>query len=167
MIEIDIPSTLLVRAKVNVWNLKKAVYEPVWCMGYLAPLGISHWGAHFGFMTKAKGNCIYLAGDEFAYNTKSYDDSQIVDGTIGRYTGLKDKNNKKIFEGDIVKTKYGRLCIMVWFQSPVHCGWDFDPILTAENCRLKPPTPYDLFYSVNLEVVGNIHDNPELLEKET
>ena len=80
--------------------------------------------------------------------------------TVGQYTGLTDKNGKKIFEGDIVKTKTGRLCEVYWFNSPKLSGWDLNPLEFEHNA----PSGYDLFLSENLEVIGNIHDNPELLE---
>lgn len=92
-----------------------------------------------------------------------YDSTEVIPNTIGQLTGLYDKNGKKIFEGDIVKTKYGRLCIVVWFASPVHNGWDLESIRTFENCMIEYPSPFDLYCKDNLEVVGNIHDNPELL----
>ena len=79
---------------------------------------------------------------------------------IEQYTGLTDKNGKKIFDGDIVKTKNGRLCEVYWFKSPNMCGWDLKPI----ECDSPAPDKCDLFSSQNLEVVGNIHDNPELLK---
>ena len=90
----------------------------------------------------------------------------IVDSkTVGQFTGLIDKNGNKIFEGDIVKTKYGRLCIVVWFSSQVHNGWDLETIRTVGNCAYtKYPDAVDLYKKENLEVIGNIHDNPELLE---
>lgn len=89
----------------------------------------------------------------------------IYPGTLGRFTGMHDKNGKKIFEDDVVKTKYGRLCVVVWFSSRAHCGWDLKPVDTVDNIvHRKPPTEYDLWEDKNLEVVGNIHDNPEFAE---
>lgn len=116
--------------------------------------------------------CILEPEDESnAYDYPYLDpDLGIIDGqatpvdpkTVGQFTGLFDKNDKKIFEGDIVKTKYGRLCVVKWFSSQVHNGWDLKAVTTVENCvHTKPPTVFDLYKKDNLEVVGNIHDNPE------
>ena len=93
------------------------------------------------------------------------DDYEVDEYTVGQYTGMVDKNGTKIFEGDIVKTKYGRLCIVVWFASPQHNGWDLTPVDTIGNIRhTKCPDSYDLYKRDNLEVIGNIHDNPELMK---
>lgn len=94
------------------------------------------------------------------YTRITYD---IIPETMGQYTGLTDKNGTKIFEGDIVRTKYGRLCIVVWFSSPVCNGWDLEPIMTNTNLIHPAPTQVDIYRKDNLEVVGNIHDNSELL----
>lgn len=84
--------------------------------------------------------------------------------SIGQFTGLYDKNGNKIFEGDAVKTKFGRLCIVEWFSTRVYCGWDLKPVDTFDNIRhTEPPTEYDMWEDKNLEVVGNIHDNPEFV----
>lgn len=85
--------------------------------------------------------------------------------TVGQYTGLTDKNGVKIFEGDIVRTKYGRLCIVVWF--PPKLCFDLEPICNSENLERKAPDKWDLWDENNLEVVVNINDNPELLEEES
>ena len=82
--------------------------------------------------------------------------------TVGQYTGLTDKNGRKIFEGDIV-------VFADFFDDKIHRGevywcdsafW-FDCTETEGDEGL-----YSLAYiSVNvLEVIGNIYDNPELLE---
>ena len=85
--------------------------------------------------------------------------------TVGQFTGKLDKYGKKIFEGDIVKTKYGRLCVVCWHSSIGLACWDLDPVKTRENIRnTSAPNDYDLWVSNNLEVVGNIHDYPEMLK---
>ncbi len=100
---------------------------------------------------------IFLAWNEAC---NEYEEVTIISETVGQYTGLTDKNSTKIFEGDIVKTKYGRLCQVFWFSSPCSQGWDLMPIGDKHKC----PDEYDLWIPKNLEVIGNVHDNPELLQ---
>lgn len=83
--------------------------------------------------------------------------------TVGQFIGFMDKNEREIYEGDIVKTKFGRLCKVVWFSSDSYKCFDLQPInmFYDEN---KAPDRYDLWKPENLEVIGNIYDNPELME---
>lgn len=80
----------------------------------------------------------------------------VIPSTVGQYTGLKDKNGKKIFEGDICKHRSnntGNTVISVVTYTDGHFL-----ALVCENSGFE--------LSEILEVVGNIHDNPELLKGE-
>lgn len=100
----------------------------------------------------------------------------VIPETVGQYTGLTDKNGAKIFEGDIIKTDNGRVSAI----SIVQYG-NFEPTmfydLIEKYVRPRPKEKlYGLFAKSKcgeemflsecshlIEVIGNIHDNPELL----
>ena len=153
----DTMREILFRGKrVNNGEWIQGIYYPVEHTGFSIPGGIDYY-----IITRRPGCC------------KSQ--IQVIPETIGQFTGLTDKNGNKIFEGDILKATsedtgepiyavvgYGKFNDPNSLDDDSIIGWyaEFRGIKTtilngeSEGCSIPSAC----------EVVGNIHDNPELLE---
>ncbi|EHP2608929.1 hypothetical protein KOL35_003195, partial [Listeria monocytogenes] len=103
-------------------------------------------------------DAVGVSGCGDPYCTMCDDWYNFDDVVLMQYTGLKDKNGKKIFEGDIVNCKFfdrmvGDIAGVINF---IDCVW---AVSDFKNKRL-----YQLIDVDNIEIIGNIHENPDLLE---
>ena len=96
------------------------------------------------FVSDTDGRTYILAGSRTITIEWEVDPS-----TVGQYTGLKDKNGRRIFDGDILTLRGGRPRV-VRFE-------DGTFILEYSSIQMR--------FANKFEVIGNVHDNPELLEK--
>ena len=91
---------------------------------------------------------------------------EVIPRTVGQYTGLKDRNGTKIFEGDIVQTN--KFFLSVGLNAKYVIEYDVEIacfIGTMQKSYVKHFTTFQND-SDQFEVIGNIHDNPELLNGE-
>lgn len=112
-----------------------------------------------GFLHKATGS------DSLMIQINSFDSFGVNPDTVGQFTGLHDKNGKEIYEGDIVKTKQ--------FGKELDRGGDFVNVSGYDVFEIKYINAQFMFNNrlryfylhrnTTCEVIGNIHDNPELL----
>lgn len=117
------------------------------------------------------------------YNNYQVTAFEVIPETVGRYTGLTDKNGTKIFEGDIlecnnnpkdlVKVVFGEFDVIE--VDTLHVidtviGWHYEVVPTDALSRCEPfntsmpLTDFYIQYLCNMQIIGNIYDNPELLE---
>ena len=109
----------------------------------------------YGYLFQCWGRCYLLWG----MNGDNPIKEEVYPKTVGDYTGLTDKNGKKIFEGDIV-TYIGEVCVVNWDDETAKF------VLKNENLLFDFEDVWCKRLRLQLEVIGTIYDNPELLEVE-
>ena len=121
-----------------------------WVEGYLS----------YPFCTK-KGNESYYfyAKDSLGFFCRCVVDAS----TICQCTGLKDKNGNLIWENDIVRDEHGNFYKAFWQNNYYQFSW-----VCVKTDVFSIGAKWDLWSikSFEIEVIGNIFDNPELLESE-
>lgn len=89
---------------------------------------------------------------------------EVIPETVGEYTGLKDQNGKKIFEGDIVANYYGRKGLVEFFTEDIgSCGCCV-PQFDGSGFKAKYKNCDSGADMRSCTIVGNIYDNPEMWE---
>lgn len=104
--------------------------------------------------------CVYCGVPQILVDESSWEPIDDIK-TVGRYTGLCDKNGKKIFEGDIVQGYKTEFTPPKKYRKPFVATMK----TSLPNAVEEYYSPFEHFTEkVKWEIIGNIHDNPELLK---
>lgn len=116
------------------------------------------WDEDHKYMEYTDKNLVVCFSDEGAevtdHTTFSHSCTSMQNYELMQSTGLKDKNGTEIYEGDIIKNSYDEIYTVKWFdaafllEEKYNGGFDY----------------HELYLEDNKKVIGNIYENPELLE---
>lgn len=123
---------------------------------------------------KVESDCIIVT-DDILSNDLGLDYEEVIPETIGQFTGLYDKNGKKIFEGDIVELEEGFWeaiynAVLIEKEERYAVYYDdgrarYDLKTQDNNLEFKRVAWHQLVEGI-VEVIGNKWDNPELLKEQ-
>ena len=117
-----------------------------------------------GFYAKSGDSHFILIDNSFAVGYVRM--KEVVPESVGQFTGLTDKNGKKIFEGDIVADAYGWKGLVEFFTEDIgSCGCCV-PKFDGSGFKAKHKNHDSGVDMRSCTIVGNIYDNPEMWEEE-
>lgn len=127
----------------------KRIYDNMWIYGNLVV-------DKSGYPHIVEQGFFHEDGHHLVYDDDTDKPVFFFEKSIGQYTGFKDRNGKRIFEGDIIKARQA-------FCGELLCRG------VVEYRNLRWEVPEDDFVVeesslIEYEVIGNIHDNPEMVE---
>lgn len=121
----------------------KRLYDGGWIYGSLLVSHFKDDKKERYFITQFSGNYTF--------------EHEVDPATVGQYTGLKDKNGEKIYEGDIIGGSNGSI-------NGMECPFKSEIKWNDKECGFNTPNWGYMDSTHYYNVLGNIHDNPELLK---
>lgn len=103
-----------------------------------------------------------------SYNHDTFDWHEVIPETVGQFTGLTDKNEVKIFDGNIVKWIDSDFEYLIVYENGAFRCYHHNGLKNFDGSMLRWGGIWRFEeLCMEIEVVGNIHQNPELLKQET
>lgn len=139
----------------------RSVQSGKWLYGYLGEVNIEVLQSIYKEKVIFE-NLAWFNTDNFGYVVNDY---SVDESTIGQFTGLHDKNGKEIYEGDILRSLQSNKLMVVVYDE---IGASFVVAVINKNSARKLGVQFHISKSwlkkYPKEVIGNIHDNPNLME---
>ncbi len=110
-------------------------------------------------------DCVTIVS--FMEDTGTTGGLEVIPETVGQYTGLKDKNGKEIYEGDICRAAVYKDPITLRKSTMINSLVGFRKGAFTLDGLKRLPSGFRTLPSLHgCEVIGNIHDNPELIQQQ-
>lgn len=129
-------------------GFSKYFTENEWCVGDLIQYDKDEVEDEYEF---------YILPQNYKYWDISYDGIKVDKDSIGQYTGLKDKYNTEIYEGDILEFSKGGIMYVEWND-------DFKMFVLVDPRGKKASLNICIYATEHIKVIGNIFENKELLK---
>ena len=129
----------------------KSIYSDKWAYGFYLEQDVYNLGSK-----NTKKDLLGESTSLIVEDTKRASAMPVQKETVGQYTGLHDKNGKEVYEGDIVKS---------FFVDTDEAGNEIYKYYIMEVKYDEILCSYKIDKFMNLEVIGNIYENKELLNE--
>lgn len=107
------------------------------------------------FRGKSLNTGMWVYGDLQCKGKRAFIEYEVDPVTVGQYTGFQDKNTIEVYEGDVLTDKFESIGVVEWQDGCFVVNFGDVDVFQISDC-------FDDSYQI--WVIGNIHDNPELLK---